>query len=400
MVATRTEQVIYGGGLIVGEEALLNLRHEDHDLRFEVSAPSYNDIEATRYQFYLEGYDESWSEWTPRTSRTYNDLREGSYRLRVRARNGQGVLSAEAVFVFGVLPPWYRTWWAYLLYLVTMLAALAFSWRHYQVVQENKRAQEQARELERERQLNKRLQEANESLLQANQLKDAFLANTSHELRTPLTAILGFAALLRDEIPKEYHEFLDPIESNGRRLLNTLNSLLDIAQLRAGMMEVNLQPIDVGKETAQTMRLLEPLARQNNLQFDFVRPPEPLYARLDHQYLDRILTNLIGNAIKFTNAGGVSVEVEQRDDWVRVHIRDTGIGIDESFLPHLFDEFKQESSGLGRLHEGNGLGLTITARLVELMKGRIEVQSEKGKGSVFTVSFAAYIPKPERPALA
>ena len=136
------------------------------------------------------------------------------------------------------------------------------------------------------------------------------------------------------------------------------------------------------------MQLLAPLARQNNLQFDFVRPPEPLYARLDHQYLDRILTNLIGNAIKFTDTGGVSVEVEQRGDRVCVQVRDTGIGIDESFLPHLFDEFKQESSGLARSHEGNGLGLTITARLVELMDGRIEVQSEKGKGSVFTISFA------------
>ena len=163
------------------------------------------------------------------------------------------------------------------------------------------------------------------------------------------------------------------------------------------MMEVNFQQVDLGKETAETMRLLAPLARQNNLQFDFVRPPEPLYVWLDRQYFGRVLTNLIGNAIKFTNEGSIRVEVAQRDDRVCVYVCDTGVGINESFLPHLFEEFKQESSGLGRLHEGNGLGLTITARLVELMDGRIEVQSKKGKGSVFTVSFAAHVPEPERP---
>ncbi|MCH8961696.1 MAG: hypothetical protein IH820_10345 [Bacteroidetes bacterium] len=397
IVATRTERVVYGGAPIPVSAELLALAHKDNDLRFEVGATSYNHVAGNQYQYYLEGHDKAWSDWTSSPSLAYHGLHGRFYKLRVRARNAQGVVSAETVFAFRILPPWYQTWWAYLLYLVTVLAVVAFSWRHYQVVQENKRAQEQARELERERQLNKRLQEANESLRQANQLKDTFLANTSHELRTPLTAILGFTLLLRDEVPQEYRELLDPIESNGQRLLNTLNSLLDIAQLRAGMMEVNFQQVELGKETAEAMRLLAPLARQNNLQFDFVRPPEPLYVRLDSQYFGRVLTNLIGNAIKFTDEGGIHVEVAEREDRVWVHVRDTGVGMDESFLPHLFEEFKQESSGMGRLHEGNGLGLTITARLVELMHGRIEVQSKKGKGSVFTVSFAAHVPEPEQP---
>lgn len=400
IVATRTEHLIYDGAPIPAEAERLTLAHEDNDLRFEVSAASYNHVAGNEYQYYLEGYDNAWSDWRSTPSLTYHGLGGGRYTFRVRARNAQGVVGTEAIYAFRVLPPWYRTWWAYLLYLVTVLAIAAFSWRHHQVVEENKRAQEQARELERERKINKRLQEANESLRQANQLKDAFLANTSHELRTPLTAILGFTSLLRSEAPEQYHELLDPIESNGHRLLNTLNSLLDIAQLRAGMMEVNFQRVEIAKETAETMRLLAPLARQNNLRFDFVCPPEPLYATLDRQYFERVLTNLIGNAIKFTDEGRVSVEVEQRDDRVYVHVRDTGIGIDEGFLPHLFDEFKQESSGLARLHEGNGLGLTITARLVELMDGQIEVQSTKGEGSVFTVSFAVYAPEQKHSLLA
>jgi len=390
IVATRTERVIYGGAPVEAEATFPVLPHEDSDLRFEVSATSYNRVGGNQYQFFLEGHDKTWSAWVSSTSLTYHGLAGGFYKFRVRARNAQGIVSPETVFSFRMLPPWYRTWWAYLLYLITGLAALAFSGHHYRIVQENKRAQEQARELERERSVNKRLQEANESLRQANKLKDEFLANTSHELRTPLTAILGFSAVLKDELPETLHELLDPIESNGQRLLNTLNSLLDFAQLRAGMMEVNLQPINPVEEVTETLRLLMPLARQRKLALEITAPSEPLMAILDRQYFERVLTNLIGNAIKFTDKGGVHVVVEQVDGRIYVHIRDTGIGIDENFLPYLFDAFKQESTGLARLHEGNGLGLAITAQLVELMRGRIEVQSKKGEGSVFTISFALH----------
>ncbi len=391
IVATRTERVLYGGAPATEAVTLPTvLHHTDNDLRFEVSAPSYHDVRANRYQYYMEGVDEAWTDWMAETSRTYNDLTGGRYKLRVRARDAQGTLSEEAVFSFRVLPPWYRTWWAYLLYLASVLAAFAFAGHHYRIVQENKRAQEQARELERERELNLRLQQANESLIQANRLKDEFLANTSHELRTPLTAILGFTQILKDELPDTFLELLDPIESNGERLLHTLNSLLEVARLRAGTLELDRRPVNVGDQAAEVLRLLAPLAQQGNLSLDLERPPSPLFANLDPHCFEQILNNLIGNAIKFTEEGGVTVRVEQQDERVFIHVRDTGIGIDESFIPLLFEEFKQESTGLARSHEGNGLGLAITARLVELMDGEIVVQSEKGKGSVFTVSFSVH----------
>ena len=415
ITATRTERVLYDGAPITAAVALPTIvDHTDHDLRFEVSAPTYNDVDATRYQYYMEGYDEVWSAWTPHPNRTYNDLQGGAYTLRVRARNGQGVISTEAIFTFRVLPPWYRTWWAYMLYGFVVLAVTAFSLHHRKVVQENKRAQEQARELERERLVNerlqqanqrlqeanererlfnKRLQEANESLQQTNRLKDEFLANTSHELRTPLTAILGFAQVLKGELSDDFHELLDPIEINGQRLLNTINSLLDVAKLRAGMLEVYVEPTDVGSQAAEALRLLRPLAQPQNLVLNLSVPPKPVFALLDRHSFGRILTNLIGNAIKFTQEGGVTVEVIEDGERVHVHVRDTGIGIDESFLPELFNEFKQESTGLARSYEGNGLGLAITRRLVELLEGEITVSSKKGVGSVFSVSFPLYAAK-------
>ena len=391
IVATRTERVLYGGAPATGTVTMPTVvDHHHNDLRFEVGAPSYHDVRANRLQYYMEGVDEAWSEWTTSASRTYNDLSGGRYMLRVRARDAQGSLSEEAVFAFRVLPPWYRTWWAYLIYLASVAAAIAFSGHHYRIVQENKRAQEQARELERERELNQRLQEANESLVQANRLKDEFLANTSHELRTPLTAILGFTQILKDELPDTFLELLDPIESNGERLLHTLNSLLEVARLRAGTLELDRHPVNIANQAAEVLRLLAPLAQQGELTLDLERPSEPLFANLDRHCFEQILNNLIGNAIKFTEEGSVTVRVEQRGEQVCVHVSDTGIGIDASFIPLLFEEFKQESTGLARSHEGNGLGLAITARLVELMDGEIMVESEKGKGSVFTVSFPVY----------
>ncbi len=399
LTSIATRHVLYGGASLQAPVEVPSFDNFHNDLRFEVAAPSYNDVSVTQYQFYLEGKDAAWSDWTAEPGKTYTNLTPHAYTFRVRARNAQGIVSKEAAFTFLILPPWYRTWWAYGFYLLTVLAVSALSWRHYTVLQENKRAQEQARELAQERhinerlqQANRRLQEANESLRQANQLKDEFLANTSHELRTPLTAILGFTAVLKEEVPEEFLEFLDPIESNGQRLLNTVNSLLDIAKLRAGMMEILREEVDMGAQAAELIRLLAPLAQQKHLLLELVRPPQPLYVHLDRRFLERILYNLIGNAIKFTETGKVSVLVERDGDYVCLRVSDTGIGIDADFIPHLFDEFKQESTGLARLHEGSGLGLAITARLVKLMDGDIFVESEKGQGSTFSIVFPVYEP--------
>lgn len=385
-------QILGGDRHSVAQPTSLSFNH--NNLRFEVGAPSYNDVAATRYQYFLDGVDRDWSAWTSWSSRSYANIQPGPYTFRVRARNGQGVVSDEGTWSFRMMPPWYRTGMAYGIYVLMLGGVLAFGWRYRTMLQENKRAQAQARDLLRERQFNERLQEANtrlqeanEGLQQVNKLKDEFLANTSHELRTPLTAILGFASLLQEELPEQYQEFLEPIEANSQRLLQTVNALLDIAKLRAGMVEVNRVECQVEAKVGEVMRLLKPLADQKGLVFEMDAPEQPLYAHLDPDYLERILYNLIGNAIKFTDAGKVGVTILKHGNHVCLRISDTGIGIDEGFLPYLFDEFKQESTGLTRTHEGSGLGLAITARLIELMDGQIEVQSEKGKGSAFTVSF-------------
>ena len=241
------------------------------------------------------------------------------------------------------------------------------------------------------------LEAAKEQAEEMLRLKSAFLNNMSHELRTPLVSILGFAELLAEELDAETQEIAETITRSARRLHETLNSVLDLAQLQGGEIRLKPEVVDVSEEARETLLLLGPMAEAKGLRLGF-QPAEAAYAQVDAGALKRILTNLLSNAIKFTDEGGIGIEVEADSHRVFVRVHDTGIGMHEDFLPHLFEEFKQESMGIARVHEGNGLGLTITKRLVELMGGRIGVESVLGTGSTFTVAFARTSGVPEVPS--
>ena len=229
---------------------------------------------------------------------------------------------------------------------------------------------------------------AREQAEELARLKTAFLANMSHEIRTPLTGILGYAELLADEVGDEHRDFVTAISTSGVRLLETLNSVLDLARLESDGVRPDLRRVDVSSEVRAAVAVMQPLADRRGLALS-VEAPAPAEAMLDAACLGRIATNLVGNAIKFTEAGAVRVSVDTVGESVRVRVTDTGIGIPDAFLPHLFDEFRQETDGPARIHEGSGLGLAITRRLAELMGGTIAVESRRPGGSSFTVTFPA-----------
>lgn len=401
-ITTIDENRLLFGGALVDEQGrftttqessrIPRLAFEQNALRFDFALPSFNHAGQNEFQYRLDGKDRDWSEWTKESSKNFTNLYEGTYKFRVRGRNAQGFISPESIFTFSISPPWYRTEWAFLSYLLGFVGVVLFGARHLRMVKENKKAKAQAKELAKEREvnerlndLNRRLQQANESLLQADRLKDEFLANTSHELRTPLTGILGCAAILREEVTEEQTEFIDMIDENGQRLLHTLDSLLDLARLRAGLMDLQNKDIDVGEKAFAVARSYLPELEKKAVELD-VHIDGDLTAWLDEHCLECVLNHLIGNAVKFTDVGRIDVSIRRDAANVVVSVADTGIGIDEEFLPFLFDEFKQESTGLTRSHEGNGLGLAVTARLVDLMGGEIEVESQKGVGSTFTAT--------------
>ncbi len=237
------------------------------------------------------------------------------------------------------------------------------------------------------RQMEEELIAEREKALQAARFMNEFLANMSHEIRTPLAGVIGFAEVLEEELPSEHREIAQLIARGGNRLLHTLNSVLDFAKLKAHNHKLVQTPINVVDRVQKHCRLLSALARQQNLTLEYTGAPEPLYALVDPNSLDRILDNLIGNAIKYTPEGTVNVGVYADTDRLNIKIKDTGIGINKEFLPQIFEPFRQEYMGDDRPYEGVGLGLTITKRLVKLMNGNIAVESNQGEGSCFTVSF-------------
>lgn len=231
------------------------------------------------------------------------------------------------------------------------------------------------------------LKEAKEEAEKTAQLRSNLLANMSHEIRTPLTGILGLAHGLSRTVSDEQQEKVHLIKQSGKRLTDTLNSVLALAQLESGEMKMNTKLVDIVKEVEEVTDPLEPLAAEKGLFLKVIPAASKIKTCLDPALLGRILNNLVGNAIKFTRTGGVTVEIADSDDQVTIKVHDTGVGISQKFKPHLFEEFRQESTGLARSHEGIGLGLVLAKQMTQLLDGTISFESEKGKGTTFTVTF-------------
>lgn len=250
------------------------------------------------------------------------------------------------------------------------------------------------RDLTRRKHIELQLIAAKERAEEMNRLKSSFLANMSHEIRTPMTAILGFASVLKEEIsPQEREEYAETIERSGKRLLETINSILDLAKIEANQIEPDNREIDLHSEIQNVVSLLSPIAQTKNLRLSFTRYDQDLFSTTDPKFLAQILTNLVGNGIKFTEEGGISITVRYErffeQGYAAIEVRDTGIGISPEFVPFIFDEFKQESNGWGRQYEGSGLGLTICKKLANLLGAEINVVSTPGVGTVFTLRLIA-----------
>ena len=241
------------------------------------------------------------------------------------------------------------------------------------------------------------LVEAKEAAEEANRLKSAFLANMSHEIRTPLTSIIGFAEAIGDEATLQddtgpVAHFAELIEKSGSRLLETLNSVLDLSQLEAGSMELDTRPVDVVAEVEEATTLFAPEAEEADLTLR-AETEGPVWARADRGALRRVLRNLLSNALKFTDAGGtVAVRARTTAEAAVISVADTGRGIDPEALPVLFEPFRQASNGADQSEQGSGLGLAVTQRLVEQMEGSIDVETEPGEGTRFRIDLPRAAP--------
>lgn len=240
---------------------------------------------------------------------------------------------------------------------------------------------------------------AKEKAEEMNRLKSNFLANMSHELRTPMIGIISFSKMMeKSNNLNDIKEMSGYVWESSKRLMETLNLILDLSKIESGLSKLVLQKEDLIEILEKNFMLFDPIAKEKNLYLNLNTRFQNLFSQTDASAVNNIIGNLIGNALKFTDKGGVSIfidvkipdssinsNIENEEQWIVIEISDTGIGIPEDSIEYIFQEFRQASEGLSRSHEGTGLGLTLTKKYVELLGGSINVKSVINKGSTFIV---------------
>ncbi|MBD8525379.1 hybrid sensor histidine kinase/response regulator [Pseudomarimonas arenosa] len=407
--------VLFGGA---GPETLPLIPFAQNALRFEYAATFFDGPHATRFQTLLEGSDQTWTPWSTEAHREFTHLSEGSYRFRVRAQAADGTLSEEVSFAFGILPPWYRTAWAYLAYalLACIAAWLLVRWRtrhmesekralealissrtselrakHVELEAARARAEAERAEAEAQRRAAEQQRLRAE---EASRAKSTFLATMSHELRTPLNGVLGFAQLMERAPNRSAQDrrYLATILRSGEHLLRLINDVLSLAKIEAGGVTLIEAPFDFHELLANAVDLVRVRAEEKGLRMQVTTENFPVAVLGDADKVNRVLLNLLGNAVKFTVEGGVTVRASWIEGNASIEVSDTGPGIGAEELKLLFGSFVQTSSGQAS-REGTGLGLALSQQLARLMGGEITVQSQLGQGSRFRVSL--HLPQAE-----
>lgn len=377
------DQTLYTSGIKNGNT---DFAYRQNDLSFYYSAPLYQHAENLQYATQLAGYDTEWSGWSRNASIGYTNLPEGQYLFKVKAKNDFDTESEVVTYGFSISPPWYRSQLAILAYVLVgvMLIWLVVYLRSAQLRQEQARLEQIVKE--RTVEIKKQAEEINELY----QVKNRFLANISHELRTPLTLILGPVEQLLASAKKDTEkQQLSWMHKNSQKLLKLINQLLDLSKVEAGKLTLKCSQQDVVQFAQYICSAFESLARQKNIRLLFKAKEDALFLYFDPEKLEHILNNLLHNALKFTEKGSVKLEIEeitQSDrSFAKITVSDTGVGIHPQQLPHVFDRFFQASQEDTLASQGTGIGLALCKELVDLHSGKIEVESELGKGSRFCV---------------
>jgi signal transduction histidine kinase/DNA-binding response OmpR family regulator/ligand-binding sensor domain-containing protein len=352
------------------------LTHNQNYLSFEYSDLAIQNGKKISLYHWLVGIDNDWVK-TNHNSVNYSNLPPGSYLFKVKGinnlNNGQ---EKQKVVAFTIQPPWWNTWWAKVLFTILMLS-LIYSIYRFQLT----------KALEHEEAVR---------LKELNTLKSRLYANITHEFRTPLTVIKGITGEMTDSMTKEEQvrcaDKITMIERNSDKLLHLVKQMLDMSKLEEGKMKLNLIQDDIVSYLQYVLESFQSLAGAKRIKLVFYHETDKVVMDYDQDKIFMIASNLLSNAIKFTPKGGKvifhikKVKTTTNGTELVMKVQDSGIGINSKDLPRIFDRFFQIDNSLTRKGEGTGIGLALTKEIVELMNGKIDVNSIAGKQTEFTVT--------------
>jgi len=349
----------------------IRLSHDQNFLSFDFAALEFTNSAQNQYRYQLVGADQDWIYLGKESSIQFANLAPGTYTFKVLGSNNDGIWSEQpAELRFTIRPPWWASWWAYLLYLTLAAAGI---WQYYQYLLRQRFSEQEKL----------RMQELDD-------FKSRVFTNITHEFRTPLTVILGMTERLTAEggrlTERDAKSNLGLIKRNGENLLRLINQILDIAKLESNTLKINYIQGDVLAFLKYIAESLHSLANAQNLLLRVESEQAKIVMDYDRERFLQIIHNLLSNAIKFTPSGGkVVLRADLKDQWLHLSVADSGAGIPPEELPHLFERFFQAKNQEYAKAGGAGIGLSLTRELVKVMGGEISVESTVGVGSTFFV---------------